>query len=86
MTDFLDAARQFTNEKIISSLKRTGKIVELSGRYRQTDDVLIAFRDAGLLFSVGLDSHRLEDFAAIDEIAALIEKFGLQDRLWRFGD
>jgi len=77
---------QFFNEKVISSLKRTGKVVELSGRYKQPDDVINALRSAGLLFSIGLDSHRLEDLEAMDEMAVLIEKFGLQDSLWRFSD
>ncbi len=75
---------QFYNEKIIASLVTTGKIVELSNRYEQSEEMIKAFKNAGLLFSVGLDSHRLEDFNDFGNMAEMIKKLGLQERLWRF--
>ena len=75
---------QFFNEKIIDSLVRTGKIVELSNRYEQSEEMITAFRDAGLLFSIGLDSHRLEEFADFEELPELIERLRLEKHLWRF--
>jgi histidinol phosphatase-like PHP family hydrolase len=75
---------QFFNEKIIASLLETGKIVELSIRYEQSDEMIMAFKDAGLLFSIGLDSHMLEDLDDFRKLAELIERLGLQERLWRF--
>jgi DNA polymerase (family 10)/putative hydrolase len=75
---------QFYNKKIIASLVTTGKIVELSNRYEQSDDMIKAFKNAGLLFSIGLDSHRLEDFDDFGGMAKMIERLGLQERLWRF--
>ena len=75
---------QFYNEKIIASMVATGKIVELSNRYEQSEEMIKAFKNAGLLFSIGLDSHRLEDFDDFGSLAELIERLGLQERLWRF--
>jgi histidinol phosphatase-like PHP family hydrolase len=75
---------QFVNDNVIASLIKTGKIVELSNRYEQSEDMIKAFRDAGLLFSIGLDSHRLEDFNDFGKLAEVIERLGLQERLWRF--
>jgi len=75
---------QFYNEKIIASLVTTGKIVELSNRYEQSEEMIKEFKNAGLLFSIGLDSHRLEDFDDFGQLEELIEKLELHDRLWRF--
>ena len=75
---------QFINDKMLSSIVRTAKVVELSGRYEQSEDMIMAYKDAGLLFSIGLDSHRLEDLDNLSEMEALIDKYGLQDRLWRY--
>jgi histidinol phosphatase-like PHP family hydrolase len=75
---------QFFNEKIIASMVKTGKIVELSNRYEQSEEMIKAFKDAGLLFSIGLDSHDLEEFVDFRKPAKLIEKLGLEERLWRF--
>ena len=75
---------QFVNEKILTSIVRTGKIVELSGRYEQPDDMIKAFKEAGSMFSIGLDSHSLESLADFGKLEGLIERLGLQDRLWRF--
>ena len=75
---------RFVNEKVLTSMVNTGKIVELSGRYEQPDDVITAFKEAGLMFSIGLDSHSFEDLADFGKLESLTERFGLQDRLWRF--
>lgn len=75
---------QFFNEKIIASLVTMGKIVELSNRYKQSEEMIKAFKDAGLLFSIGLDSHKLKDFSDFGKLEELIERLGLQERLWRF--
>ncbi len=75
---------QFVNEKVLASIVRTGKIVELSGRYEQPDDIITAFSEAGLMFSIGLDSHSVEDLADFGKLEELIERLDLQDSLWRF--
>jgi DNA polymerase (family 10)/putative hydrolase len=75
---------QFFNEKIISSLSGTNKIVELSNRYEQSEEMIKAFRDAGLLFSIGLDSHRLDELDDFGKLTEIIERLGLQERLWRY--
>lgn len=75
---------QFVNEKVINSLVMTEKVVELSNRYEQTEDMIKVLKDAGLLFSVGLDSHKLKDFNDFGKLPELIEGLGLQERLWRF--
>jgi DNA polymerase (family 10)/putative hydrolase len=75
---------QFFNEGVVATLKETGKIVELSNRYEQSEQMIKAFRDAGLLFSIGLDSHRLREFNDFGSLPELIERLGLQEKLWRF--
>ncbi len=75
---------QFVNEKVLTSMVKTGKIVELSGRYEQPDDVIKAFKEAGLMFSIGLYSHSLENLADFGKLEGVIERLDLQDRLWRF--
>jgi histidinol phosphatase-like PHP family hydrolase len=75
---------QFCNEKVIKALRETGKIVELSSRYEQSGEMIKTFRDAGLLFSIGLDSHRLSELNDFGTLPELIERLGLQERLWRF--
>lgn len=75
---------QFYNEKIIASIVATGKIVELSNRYEQPEGMIKAFKNAGLLFSVGLDSHRLEELNDFKRLVSVIEKFDLEKMLWRF--
>jgi histidinol phosphatase-like PHP family hydrolase len=74
----------FFNKKIIASLVMTRKVVELSNRYKQSEEMIKAFNNAGLLFSIGLDSHHLKDFNDFGSMAEIIEKLGLQERLWRF--
>lgn len=75
---------QFVNENIISSMLKTGKVVELSNRYKQSEDMIKEFRDAGLLFSIGLDSHALKDFDDFGHLDKLIERLGLYEKLWRY--
>jgi histidinol phosphatase-like PHP family hydrolase len=75
---------QFFNEKMTASLVKTGKIIELSNRYAQSEEMIKAFKNAGLLFSIGLDSHRLEDFDDFGSLSEMIERLGLEERLWRF--
>lgn len=75
---------RFFNNKVIASMAKTGKIVELSNRYEQSEEMIKAFRDAGLLFSIGLDSHKFGEFADFRRLEELIERLELQDRLWRF--
>lgn len=75
---------QFFNEKVIASMVNTGKIAELSNRYEQSDEMIKAFKDAGLLFSVGLDSHNLEELDDFRKLSKLIERLGLEEKLWRF--
>jgi histidinol phosphatase-like PHP family hydrolase len=75
---------QFFNDKTIDSMMRTGKIVELSNRYEQPEEMIKAFKDAGLPFSIGLDSHNLEELNNFTKLSRLIEKIGLEERLWRF--
>jgi histidinol phosphatase-like PHP family hydrolase len=74
---------QFFNDEVIASLSETNKVVELSNRYEQSEDMIKAFRDAGLFFSIGLDSHKIEDFNDFGKLPDLIERLGLQERLWR---
>lgn len=76
---------QFFSKKMLASLLKTGKIVELSNRYEQPEDMIKAFRAAGLLFSIGLDSHQLVEFNDFRRLDELIERLELRDRLWRFG-
>jgi len=75
---------QLCSDKIIASMVSTGKIVELSARYDQQDDMIMAFKEAGLLFSIGLDSHKLSELDDFDRVKEMIQNFGLQDRLWKF--
>ncbi len=75
---------QFFSNKFINSLVTTGKVVELSSRYEQSDEMLLAFKDAGLLFSIGLDSHTLGDFNDFGKMEDLIKRLGLQEQLWRY--
>lgn len=75
---------QVFNEKIITSMVKTGKVVELSNRYEQSEEMIKAFKNAGLLFSVGLDSHNLEEFDDFRKLSKLINMLGLEERLWRF--
>lgn len=75
---------QMFNDKIVASLVRTGKVVELSNRYHQSVEMIRAFRDAGLMFSIGLDSHRLEEIDRFGSVGDLVDRLDLWNRLWRF--